>query len=1801
MSKASSDIRAMVINPKLDIHGLDNRIEFGRRVSQLAKSDPQLFGNLFHELDALLPIVSSKKIDYAALITRPVKPTYPPAPTLESLPAIKTDESDVTSSTSFVVADRTAELAFAMERYENDVLPDYSEEKKRYHKRLQLIEDHDANLFTLIWNNLSTASIDRLTREYLQEYSKTSAPNPSGVALFKLLMITHKPTDQAAMLARTEMWNDLVAFKQSRTMAMETYINGFMLLHQKLVDVDYKVDEAALVNVFVNNMNRDKFGSTFHILRMATPVGDIGTAFKVASHAAEQVRLQKPDLNRVTSHSANYADDKMTKTFSPRGRPSGSERSTSPRGAKRASTPPRKSSLSSTSSRSLADSKSSAKKFDPAVNCGYCWRTLKRICTHMESDCRKKSVSFAGMAIGSSFTEASLSHVTSSSTRCSRPSGLPQSRQFPPPRQRPVVFEQPRQRPVVFEQPRQRALNGHYDHRSRARSYARQNLSRNSSHHRPLHSALRPSQGERPAFIRCHPQHNHGPSLNHSAFRRQCTATPVVGSTTRNFATRAGTRPFERNIGYRHAAHANNQDRIRFPRESSRPSPRLMNHPHPRSPYDHRHRGSLPRNVVHPQSASSFPITVQVSLCIPRLLQQPEPARGVLRYHVAYTVTTALVSFATKSVCPRIILDSGATVSIVNDLALLHSVHRVHPVTVHGVGGTSSSTLAGELGLYGPALYLPGCPQNILSTAVLMDHSGWVQCELDPDNPPFERMRVTAFSHGDVIFTRHGGLYFSEFPAAWCNPGGDLVMDHAPLRALTPTAPVFPAVAVYGSELPVNYTLPELDRAQVAGRLHRSLHHPCDQYLSTALDHGVMVGTGVTSKDLRNYRVIYGPCKGCLLGKSRQPSSLSPSSTSYEIGELLVMDIFFFYGIAGKKEPYLLSVESRTGHLLVSRMANKTLSTLIAVITRFLSFYSGRGFAVKIVRTDRETSLLACESSLHAFGVAMQRTGTASHAKQAERAIQTIKSRCRATKSSLGFDLPRSLHQYLVMDVVAALNDCVNSNCTPSTPSIIITGSRPSFTNHYGVPFGSVGIAKTPPNHERDDQPRAALVMCVGRDRGSQKALKVLVLSTQRVIHVNSFKALDLTRDVIDRMDDITSRDVDIGEDLLGEEDVLHPADPSEPTVIEIADHQDFDDEFLDEHLVPVVPDESLFIPGALIPAAPAIAPLLPQPVVDLVPVQLEPAEQAQPAEEMFLPAPLLPSPPAAQPARKPRVPRVAKPTDRVTRSTTARNALADLNASAFNLTITEAATDHGPEVVKVAISDELRSLVEETRALVPCFTREKQFPMHLLLKHKYNAELVFEKCKARLVIGGNLQHRDEDIDTSSFCVRVQSILLLLGLAYIDKLRVHAVDIKTAYLHADVKSRVYGRMPKKVVPYLLELYPEMKEFLNRDGSMSFKVEKAVYGLAEASRLWFLHLTSLLSKLGYATSANDKGVLYRMTPDGPVFILLHVDDMLVLSCNDKYWEELKTYFRAHLRGITAQEGPIISFVGLLIHQHTDHISVDRRGYIDKLHSKRDPADIPRAKVIYPLALNAIQPMPTASIALPPHSLSSEIMELRYVDDVRPDIKFATSHLTMNMSKPSTSLAKDSKHLLSYLHGTKQLSIRICPSTDQIRAYVDASYAIHPGSRSHYGVALCLGEQGYCFHAKSSAIKVVCRSSTEAELHAANEACSDVLHAIDLLTELGHPQGPVPFYEDNMAVIQLMVKSDFNFQTKSKHVRVRYDFLKEQVREGKIVFVYLPTDLQLADILTKPLLGEKFIYFRDSLLGVVPHKPYPTAVG
>ena len=88
-------------------------------------------------------------------------------------------------------------------------------------------------------------------------------------------------------------------------------------------------------------------------------------------------------------------------------------------------------------------------------------------------------------------------------------------------------------------------------------------------------------------------------------------------------------------------------------------------------------------------------------------------------------------------------------------------------------------------------------------------------------------------------------------------------------------------------------------------------------------------------------------------------------------------------------------VEFRTTHIMVVRMAKKTTSELCPAISRIVNFYE-----VRYIRTDREPNLLSCEDFLLTLGIVMQHTGTNCHAKQAERAIQTLKSRPSALWAS---------------------------------------------------------------------------------------------------------------------------------------------------------------------------------------------------------------------------------------------------------------------------------------------------------------------------------------------------------------------------------------------------------------------------------------------------------------------------------------------------------------------------------------------------------------------------------------------------------------------------------------------------------------------------------------------------------------------------------------------------------------------------------------------------------------------------------
>jgi len=115
------------------------------------------------------------------------------------------------------------------------------------------------------------------------------------------------------------------------------------------------------------------------------------------------------------------------------------------------------------------------------------------------------------------------------------------------------------------------------------------------------------------------------------------------------------------------------------------------------------------------------------------------------------------------------------------------------------------------------------------------------------------------------------------------------------------------------------------------------------------------------------------------------------------------------------------------------------------------------------------------------------------------------------------------------------------------------------------------------------------------------------------------------------------------------------------------------------------------------------------------------------------------------------------------------------------------------------------------------------------------------------------------------------------------------------------------------------------------------------------------------------------------------------------------------------------------------------------------------------------------------------------------------------------------------------------------------------------------------------------KLNTKSLTEAEVVGSSDYLPNVIWAKMFLAEQGHELPNNVFYQDNQSAIRLEKNGRASCGQKSRHIDIRYFFMKDRFESEKISVVYCPTEEMLADFFTKPLQGSLFRKFRDVLLG------------
>ncbi|XP_074361830.1 secreted RxLR effector protein 161-like [Apium graveolens] len=204
-------------------------------------------------------------------------------------------------------------------------------------------------------------------------------------------------------------------------------------------------------------------------------------------------------------------------------------------------------------------------------------------------------------------------------------------------------------------------------------------------------------------------------------------------------------------------------------------------------------------------------------------------------------------------------------------------------------------------------------------------------------------------------------------------------------------------------------------------------------------------------------------------------------------------------------------------------------------------------------------------------------------------------------------------------------------------------------------------------------------------------------------------------------------------------------------------------------------------------------------------------------------------------------------------------------------------------------------------------------------------------------------------------------------------------------------------------------------------------------------------------------------------------------------------------------------------------------------------------------------------------------------------MRPDIAYVVGIVSRFMEKSTVTHLNAIKRIMRYVKGTLEYGLVYSSVSENniLTGYLDSDLAGHvEDMKSTSGVVFYLNESLITWVSHKQ--KCVALSSCKVEFMAATATTCEGIWSHKLLSQItGSQVGPVILYLDNRSAIDLT--KNLVFHGRSKHIDIRYHFIRECVERGKIVIKHVSTDMERADTLTKALVTVKFERMRR-LLGV-----------
>lgn len=371
---------------------------------------------------------------------------------------------------------------------------------------------------------------------------------------------------------------------------------------------------------------------------------------------------------------------------------------------------------------------------------------------------------------------------------------------------------------------------------------------------------------------------------------------------------------------------------------------------------------------------------------------------------------------------------------------------------------------------------------------------------------------------------------------------------------------------------------------------------------------------------------------------------------------------------------------------------------------------------------------------------------------------------------------------------------------------------------------------------------------------------------------------------------------------------------------------------------------------------------------------------------------------------------------------------------------------------------------------------------------------------------------------------------ILLSIANRYDMHIHQMDVKCAFLNGELTEDIYMEPPEGF----------------KSGNKVCKLNKAIYGLKQASRAWNEKFNEFMIQIGFKRCESDRCLYVKKQNGVMCYVLLYVDDTLIFCSDIKVINAVKQLLAKKFE--MTDVGPVNSFLGMHIEQDMANgtITMNQSQYLENVLDKFDMKNCKARST--PMEKNLhIEKGDSKNCSNHPYRELIGCLTYATVT-TRPDLCAATGYFSRFQSGFDDRHFNHAKHILRYLRGTVDLKMVYKKQEDAavLVGYSDSDWG---GDKND-----SKSTSGYVFKIFGNTVSWASRkqttvslSSTEAEYVALTEAICEAKWIQKLLKELGiNCNEPVVIYEDNQSCIS--IANDSKESKRMKHLDIKYNFIR-----------------------------------------------------